>query len=92
MLKDQDQRVEDCETERTGERKRRRREREGGTQRRERKEKQEPARREGEEATLLGDAPLFRAHPDNHPQNSHLEQAVSSSFFQMRKLQCLGVK
>ena len=41
MLKDQNQRVEDCETERTGERKRRRREREGGTQRRERKEKQE---------------------------------------------------
>lgn len=39
MLKDQNQRVEDCETERTGKRKRRRREREGGTQKKRRKKR-----------------------------------------------------
>ena len=31
--------------------------------------------------TLFGDAALCRVHPDNYPQNSHLEEAVSSSFF-----------
>lgn len=56
MLKDQNQRLEDCETVRTGKRKRRRRwKKRSGTQRREGKEKPKPARREGKEATLCSE-------------------------------------
>ena len=81
--KDQNQRVEDCETIRTGKRKRKEveKEEEWDTEEREKRATGASQARGQRRNTLLGDAPLFRAHPDNHPQSSHLEQAVSSSFF-----------
>ena len=86
MLKDQNQRLEDCETARKTVKQTEKEEKEvekeeWDTEDRGERETEASKARGQRGNTLFGDAPLCRAHPDSHPQNSHLEQAVSSSFF-----------
>ena len=86
MLKDQNQRLEDCETARKTVKQTEKEEKEvekeeWDTEDRGERETEASKARGQRGNTLFGDAPLCGAHPDSHPQNSHLKQAVSSSFF-----------